>query len=258
MGDAGRPVEDVQQEAGGLGDVAGRLGVAQAQRALPVGAGRGGHHRAGEQGADVPVHVPGQDPGDVRVPADDVGQGRPVRQDHAVQERDPDRHRRVVQADEGGHVRPRAQGPVDPGELVRAEAPGRAALHPAVRDHQGDLRVLHQVGGRHAVAEVRRVSEPGDQGARVVVVARQQVHGYRAFAQDDPQRGVLVRVPGVGQVAGDDHAVRPRLDRQRTAERVGQPGRGPGGQRASRQVKVTEMSDPHALTLATNCVRADR
>ncbi len=108
------------------------------------------------------------------------------------------------------------------------------------------------------MAEVRRVAEPGDQGTRVVVVARQQVHRDRAFTQDDPQRGVLVRVPGVGQVAGDDHAVGPRLDRQRPAERVGQPGRGPGRQGAPRQVEVTEMSDPHALTLATNRVRAGR
>jgi hypothetical protein len=256
VGDAGRPVEHVQQEAGRLGDVAGRFGVVQAQRALPVRAGRDGHHGAGEQGGDVPVHVPGEDPGDVRVPADDVGQGRRVLQDHAVEERDPDRHRRVVQADEGGHLRPRAEGPVDPGELVRAQPPGRAALHPAVRDHQGDLRVLHHVGGRHAVAEVRRVAELRDEGARVIVVARHQVHRDRAAPQDGAQRGVLVRVPRVGQVPGDDHAVRPRLDRQRAAERVGQPGRGPGGQRAPRQVEVTEMSDPHALTLATKCVRA--
>ncbi len=106
------------------------------------------------------------------------------------------------------------------------------------------------------MAEVRRVAEPGDEGARVVVVARQQVHRHRAFAQDGPQRGVLVRVPGVGQVAGDDDAVRPRLDRQRAAERVGQPGRGPGGQGAPRQVEVTEVSDQHALTLATKRVRA--
>ena len=101
------------------------------------------------------------------------------------------------------------------------------------------------------MAEVRRVAEPGDEGARVIVVARHQVHRDRAAPQDVAQRGVLVRVPGVGQVPGDDHAVRPRLDRQRAAERVSQPGRGPGGQGAPRQVEVTEMSDPHALTLAT-------
>jgi hypothetical protein len=110
----------VQQEAGGLGDVTGRLGVVQAQRALPVRAGRGGHQGPGEQGGHVPVHVPGEDPDHVRMPGDDAGQRVRVGEDHAVQERDRHRHRRVVQADEGGHVRPRAQGPVDPGELVRA------------------------------------------------------------------------------------------------------------------------------------------
>jgi len=40
--DARGPVEYVQQEAGRVGDVAGGFGVVQAQRGLPVGAGRGG------------------------------------------------------------------------------------------------------------------------------------------------------------------------------------------------------------------------
>ena len=89
------------------------------------------------------------------------------------------------------------------------------------------------------------------EGARVIVVARHQVHRDRALAQDGPQRGVLVRVPGVGQVPGDDQAVRPRLDRQRAAECVGQAGRGLGRQGPSHQVEVTEVSDPHALKVAS-------
>jgi hypothetical protein len=240
----------VQQEAGRLGHVAGRLGVVHAQRGLPERAGRGGHQGPGEQRGRVPVHVPGEDPDHVRVVADDLGQGRGVVQDHAVEERDPDRHRRVVQADEGGHVRPRRQGLVDPAELIRAQPPGRAALHPAAGDHQGGLGVLDRVGGRHAVAQERRVAEPGDEGARVVVVARHEVHRHRALAQDGPQRGVLVRVPGVGQVAGDDHAVRPRLERERAGERVGQGGRGRDGQGSPGQVEVTEVSDPHGPNVA--------
>ena len=101
-------VEHVQQEAGRVGDVAGGFGVVHAQRGLPERAGRGGHQGPGEQRGGVAVHVPGEHPDDVRVLADDLGQPGRVVEDHAVEERDPDRHRRVVQADEGGHVGGRA------------------------------------------------------------------------------------------------------------------------------------------------------
>ena len=214
-------VEQVQQEAGGVGNVARGFGVVQAQRGLPERARRGGHQGPGEQRGGVAVHVPGEHPDHVGVVPDDRGQRGRVVEDHAVEERDPDRDRRVVQADEGGHVAAGAEDLVDPGELGGAEASRRAALHPGVREHQGGLRVLHRVGGRHAVAEVRRVAETGDQGGWVVVVAREQVHRHRAGPQDRAQRGVLVRMAGVGQVAGDDHAVRPRLQCEQAGQCVG-------------------------------------
>ena len=131
--DATGPVEQVQQEAGGFGDVARGFGVVQAQRGLPERAGRGGHQGPGEQRGGVTVHVSGEHPDHVGVLPDDLGERGGVVEHHAVEKRDADRHRRVVQADEGGHVRPGAEDPVDPGELGGAEASRRAALYPGVR-----------------------------------------------------------------------------------------------------------------------------
>ena len=48
------------------------------------------------------MHVPGQHAGDMRVPLDDVSEFGRVGQDHAVEERDADRQRRVMDADECG------------------------------------------------------------------------------------------------------------------------------------------------------------
>src|SRR5712691_9252314 len=98
-----------------------------------------------------------------------------------------------------------------------------------------------------AVAEERRVAELGDERGRVVMVARHEVHGYRAAPQDGPQGGVLVRVPGVREVAGDDDAVRPRLDREHAADRFGEVRGGQCRQGPSHQVRVTEVGDPHVL-----------
>ena len=108
---AASPVEYMQQEAGRLGDVAGRLGISQAQRALPVRTGGDGHVRCRRTRRKRAVHVPGQHPGDVRVPPDDLGEFGRVGQDHAVEERDADRQRRVMDADEGWHLRPASQSP---------------------------------------------------------------------------------------------------------------------------------------------------
>ena len=167
-------------------------------------------------------------PDDVRGP-EHRSPGRGVGQDHAVEERDPDRYRRVVQADEGGHIRPRAKGPVDPGERSRPRCPAGLPA-PAVRDHQGGLRVLRHVGGRHAVAQVGRVAGPGDEGARSSSLPGRRCTGTGS-SQDVPQRGVLVRVPGVGQVPGDDHSPAAARSPAR-GQRVSQPGRGPAARAA--------------------------
>ena len=77
------------------------------------------------------------------------------------------------------------------------------------------------------------------------MVARREVHGYRASPQDDSQGAVLVRMPGVREVTGDDDAVRPRLDRQHAADCVGEVRGGQCRQGPPHQVRVTEVGDPH-------------
>ena len=247
MRDAVRAVEQVQEKAGRFGQIAGRLRVVHAQCALQERARRGGHQGTCEQRGDVPVDVPGKHADDVRVPPDHGAELGGVGQHHAVEERHPHGQRRMVKADECGRLRPGSQGPVDPGELVRAEIPGRTPGEPGVGDDDGGLRVLHDVRRGHAVSKERRVAEPGDERARVVVVARREVNGYRAAPENGAEHGVLFRMPAIGEIASDDNAVGPRLDRQQTAECLSKVRGGLGRQGSPHQVRVAEMGDPHVL-----------
>ena len=110
----------------------------EAQCALLVGVRRRGHQCAGERGGDVAVYTPGGHAGDVRVPGDDLGQCGRVGEDHVVEERDLDRQRWVVQADERGHLRPGAEGAIDPGLRV---------LHDAGRRHQRKRKFVKRCRG---------------------------------------------------------------------------------------------------------------
>jgi len=73
------------------------------------------------------VDVPAEDPHDLRVGADDLGQSNGVEQADPVEERDPDRDGRVVHRDESRGLRSLGELRLQPGQLIGAHAAGSLA-----------------------------------------------------------------------------------------------------------------------------------
>ncbi|MFF8985388.1 hypothetical protein ACF08E_18615 [Streptomyces globisporus] len=102
-----------------------------------------------------------QHPDDPGMRGDLPGQLRAVRQTHRVQERDADRNRWMVQADERRYAGALGEGAAQPGHLPGTQAPARRTGHPRVQDHDRERRVLDHV----------RRPGPSAQEARPVMLA---------------------------------------------------------------------------------------
>ncbi|GAB3855728.1 hypothetical protein GCM10029963_50950 [Micromonospora andamanensis] len=77
------------------------------------------------------------------------------------------------------------------------------------------------------------------------MVAGDHVHRQRKPPEHLAQHGVLVGTTVVGQVAGDDHAVGPGVQREHPAERPVQAGSRLGAEDAGGQVRIAEVGDEH-------------
>jgi hypothetical protein len=95
-------------------------------------------------------------------------------------------------------------------------------------------------------AQELRPAELGQQPLRIVVVAGGQVDRQRVPADQVAQHRVGAGLAGVGQVAGDDHAVRSRVEGEHPAEREVQAGGRLSGERSGAQVRIAEVCDGQA------------
>jgi hypothetical protein len=151
----------------------------------------------------------------------------------------------MVQPDQRRHVRAPVQHVVQPGELRVAEPPRGRPGNQRVEGDYRRVRILDRVVGLDRLAQPRAAPERVQQGLPVVVVAGDQVQWQRKGADDVAQRVVLIRSPMVGQVAGDDDTVGPRIECHDPSERELQTGGGLPAKRPGGDVRVTEVRDQH-------------
>ena len=123
VGDPMWSFTDMQQERRRFSAVVGN-GARHGETGSKVRAGCDGQQAFRERHGDMPMHMPRKYPHHMRVPFQDGCQFLPVFQTHAVQKRDSDRRRRVVERNKCGLPAVLRQSAVQPFELPCAHAAG--------------------------------------------------------------------------------------------------------------------------------------
>ena len=141
---------------------------------------------------------------DVGIGGDDLGQSLAVSpESQAVQTRHPDRERRMVHEQIDGSIPGGIDGALQPGQSFLAVCPPALSLLDGVeQEEKSSARLDHRL--QEAVLVDRQLGEFVQQPAAVIVIADQKMTRHLEPGQAHLQITVLLRLPVMDQVAGDD------------------------------------------------------
>lgn len=154
----------------------------------------------------------------------------------------------MVQGHDSGDIGITAQLGIQPGQLHGTQLPAVAAGDAGVTAQQPQPRIVHPVVAT-AVLRSRpheaRLGEDLEHHPRVVVVARNDVHRDVQAGEQLASRLILSGFAVIGEVTGDEHAVRPGLQGLDAGECLGAASVWLVGMRPGCDVGIRQMSQQH-------------
>src|SRR5579875_51386 len=166
---------------------------------------------AGEAPVDRAVKMAAQDPLDLRVARDDLGEGGDAAQTDAVHMTDPGHKGRMVHQQQARAPRRRRQRPLEPVQALPAQrAAGRAGDQGVERDN-AQRPLLDRIVQKALARQIAVGGKGLAQRLAGVVVAGDDEDRHPERRQQRAQMGIFLGRPGVDEIAGHDGQVRSRI-----------------------------------------------